>query len=74
MTWSQFVQNVVTTFSQDYGVTKFFSSPQAAFNWVESNIIGPNPRLTDYEKGILRFWSRETLDYANLQVATNEHF
>lgn len=70
MSFSQFVQNVITTFSQDYGVSDFFSSPNAAAEWVEEYVIEPNPRLTNEEKGILRFWSEESLDYANNEVAT----
>ena len=70
MSFSQFVQDVITTFSQDYGVSDFFSSPNAAAQWVEEYVIEPNPRLTEQEKGILRFWSEESLDFANYEVGS----
>ena len=71
MSFSQFVQDVVTIFAQDFGVSNFFSSPGEAAQWVEDYIIEPNPRLTEQEKGILRFWSDESLDYARLEVGTD---
>ena len=64
MSFAQFVQDVVTTFSQDFGVSSFFSSPNEAANWVEEHVILPNPRLTEQEKGILLFWSEESLNFA----------
>ena len=70
MSFAQFVQDVITTFSQDYGVSSFFSSPQAAAEWVETNVIEPNPNLTYEEKGILRFWSLESLEFAIQEVGT----
>ena len=70
MSFAQFVQDVVTTFSQDFGVSSFFSSPNAAANWVEEHVILPNPRLTEQEKGILLFWSEESLDFANYEVGS----
>jgi len=71
MTWNQFVQNVATTFSQDFGVSSFFSSPSKAADWVQTHVIDPNPRLNPTQKGILSFWSEEAEDFANQEVGSN---
>lgn len=70
-TW---LDDLIELFNTDYGTTSFFSNPYAAQEWVDSNIILSNPRLSDAgnpsQRQILIMNSNESLDYA-LQV-TND--
>jgi hypothetical protein len=68
--WQDWIQGLVVELSQDFGVSDFFSTPDEAAAWVETNVIDPNPRLTEQEKEILLFNSNEARVYANEQVLT----
>ena len=68
MSFGQFVSDLVELFNTDYGTTRFFSNPYEAQEWVETNIILSNPRLSDVgapsQRDILLINSQESLDYA----------
>jgi hypothetical protein len=72
--FSTWLDDLIELFNTDYGTTSFFSNPYAAQEWVDSNIILSNPRLSDAgnpsQRQILIMNSNESLDYA-LQV-TND--
>jgi hypothetical protein len=57
-----FIQSIVTEFSQDFGVSGFFSNPYEAHAWVQEKVIDPNPRLTDEEKTLLTLCSNGALE------------
>jgi len=53
MDYLQYIQNLITRASQDFGTSSFFSSPSSARQWVENRVILPNPRLSSIEKDVL---------------------
>lgn len=61
--FSEWLQSLVDEFFDDYGTSRFFSTPTEARSFVENN-FSENPRLEPIEKQILLDSSQHAYDYA----------